>query len=255
MGTKALNIEDLIVSGKILASALFLAKELAHQKVTPLEIDSIIGRFISLHNAEPSFVGIDGYKFSSCISINNQVVHGVPTSVPIVEGDIVTVDIGVRYNGHCTDAARTFIIGNYYDNVKTKLVNAVNRALEEGIKAAVVGNKVGNISFSIQKVIESNGFRSPLYLGGHGIGFYPHTFPFIPNYGVKNKGRSLVQGMCLAIEPIAIAGSKDVFLDEDDGFSVYSCDGSLSAHSEDSIVITDSTPYILTRTTLDGRMV
>jgi len=248
------NLKLISHSGKILASALLLSKKLALPGITPAEIDLKINSFIRSHGATPSFLGLDGYMYSTCISINNQVVHAVPTNSPLEYGDMVTIDIGVMFKGHCTDAARTFVVGKPTKE-QQKLIKTANLALDDGIKAAIVGNRVGDISYAIQRCVELNGLRSPLEFGGHGIGFKPHENPFISNTGMKGKGMKLIEGIGLAIEPIVMSGSIGVFIDEVDGCTCYSDDGSLSAHVEDTIIVSYSIPFILTRETLSGGIV
>jgi methionyl aminopeptidase len=250
-----LNLNSIIHSGKILASALNLSKNLITVGISPLEIDTEIEKSIKRNGGVPSFLGYNGFPNSSCISINEQIVHGVPSTEPLQEGDLVTIDIGVSYENHCTDAARTFYIGSCIDERKKSLLSTVERALNNGILFSVSGNHVGDISYAIQKVIEINGYKTPLEIGGHGVGTVPHQPPFIPNYGVKGSGMELVYGMCLAIEPIVIDGSNKLALDSANGWSIYSPDGCLSVHIEDTIVVTDKEPLILTRNTLEGGVV
>jgi len=248
---QSLDISLITYSGRILASALALAKTLIKIESTPLYIDRKITEFILSYNAVPSFIGLGEYPYATCISVNDQVVHAVPTRKPLKRGDVVTVDIGVSYKGHCTDAARTFVVGKK-SREKKNLIDAVNIALDDGIKAAVAGNRIGDISYAIQRAVELNGYRSPLEFGGHGIGTKPHLDPFISNTGMKGLGVKLLEGICLAIEPIAMAGSIEVFVDEADTFTCYSEDGCLSAHAEDTIIVTKTVPIILTRATFSG---
>lgn len=250
----SLNFSHITHSGQILASALSLSKKLAGPGVTPAEIDKKIQSFICKQGASPSFLGLDGYGYATCISVNSQVVHSVPTSRPLKTGDMVTVDIGVSYKEHCTDAARTFVIGKPTKE-QALLISTANEALNAGIAAAITNNHLSDISYAIQRKVELNGFRSPLDFGGHGIGLKPHLDPYISNTGIKGKGEKLIEGQGLAIEPIVMAGSIEVFIDETDGCTCYSDDGSLSAHVEDTIIVSDLVPFILTRETLKGKVI
>lgn len=252
--SNSLNIRTHLHSGKILASALLLSKKLAKPGISPEYIDLEIHRFILSQKASPSFLGLDGFPCATCISVNSQLVHAVPSKRPLVNGDIVTVDIGVSYKRHCTDAARTFVIGKATKKQKF-IIETTALALDAGIAEAISGNRVGDISYAIQRRVELNGFRSPLEFGGHGIGFKPHEEPFIPNAGIKGIGPKLVTGNCLAIEPIVLEGSIEIFIDADDGFTYFTNDGKLSAHIEDTIVVSDHVPIILTRETLCGGII
>lgn len=250
-----LNLKNLIVSGKILASSLNKSKDLVVDGAIPEQIDKKIEKFIHSLNAVPSFKGYNGYPSSTCISLNHQIVHGIPKKVPLKEGDIVTVDIGVSYKKNHTDAARTFIVGNNPNKKQEKLLQCCNKALNDGISKAINNNNVGDISYAIQRIIEFSGYRTPLELGGHGIGLSPHTEPFIPNYGTAGSGIKLKSGMCLALEPIVIDGSNEIEIDKDDNWTIFSPHKNLSVHIEDTIVVTDNVPIILTRETLEGGLI
>jgi len=251
----SLNKEYMIHSGKILATAMELAKSLLISGNTTKQIDSAIHSLILDYKAIPAFIGIGGYPCASCIAVNSQVVHAVPSDIPLKNGDIVTIDIGVNYKKHFTDAARTYIIGQNTNTDNIELVNTAYEALNAGIKSAIKGNRISDISYEIQCVVEDAGFRSPLEFGGHGIGKKPHLEPFIPNSGSKGRGQILKNGLYLAIEPIVMAGSIEVFININDGFTCYSMDGCLSSHVEDTILISDFSPIILTRKTISGSYV
>lgn len=244
-----LNIEDLSTSGHILASSLSLSKFLIYSGVSFIKVNDIVEEFILDLGGIPSFKGLGGFPFSICVSVNEVLAHGVPQDRYMEYDDIVKVDIGVSYNGNFTDAARTFYCGNAEE--KLALLGIVQEALNKGVGASVAGNKVGDISFAIQKVLYSNGYRSPLHLGGHGIGLQAHTRPLILNYGPPNRGDAILSGMCLAIEPLVIKSSSVTEIKED-GFSVFSPTTVLTGHAEDTIVVTDGAPLILTRVTLEG---
>lgn len=235
-------------SGSILASALELGISMIEEGTAVSDIDKEVEKFIRSNNAEPSFIGLDDYKHASCISVNNEIVHAVPSKRVLQKKDIVTLDVGVRYKNLCTDAARTVTVG-VATGISKILIETVSKALDAGISEAVVGNNIGDISYSIQRVVEYAGFVSPLELGGHGIGTKPHMRPFLPNYGVRGSGPQLHVGQCIAIEPIVLAGKREVVFTNN---AVYSADGALSSHREDTIYISDDNPIILTRMTLKG---
>jgi methionyl aminopeptidase len=249
---KTLILSHLIKSGRILASCLDISKKMIKDGFSSSRIDEEVEKFILSNGAVPSFKGLHDFPFSTCISFNEQVVHGLPSDRKAVRGDVVTVDIGVSYKGHCTDAARTYTLGR--DDRKTSIIQASYRALEAGISQCIESNTVGDISFSIQKEIEGSGFRTPLEIGGHGLGLEPHEDPFIPNYGPPKTGMELIYGMVLAIEPIVMEKDNSIEV-SDDGFTIVSSNGYLSSHVEDSIVVTDKNPLILTRRTLEDNLV
>lgn len=246
---KTLSFDYLLHSGKILASALHLSKSLLELGNTPYNINAEIDLFIRNQGATPSFIGLDGFKYASCISVNEVVIHGVPKKIPLKNGDKVTVDIGVSFKNHCTDAARTFFIGRPKKDTN-KIISSSYSALNSGINKAIPGNRVGDISYSIQKEIVLSGFFTPLGYGGHGIGSKPHMDPFIPNYGMKSKGNVLIEGMCLAIEPILLEQNVEL-KQHKDKFSLVIENNIMSSHVEDTIIVHNS-PVILTRTTLHG---
>jgi methionyl aminopeptidase len=250
---KNLNLSYLIKSGEILASCLEMSKQMLSSKYTPVDIDTEVERFIISNGGMPSFKGLHGYPFSTCISFNEQVVHTTPAHREVLEDDIITVDIGVSYCGHCTDAARTYMFnGNPGNRI---LIDTAYKALDAGIERCVENNHVGDVSYSIQKEIELAGFKTVLEIGGHGIGLEAHEDPFVPNYGVCGRGPKLIYGMCLAIEPIVIEKNNRIVLDKKDGWSLYSPSRCLSAHTEDTVVVLDKKPLILTRKTLSGSYV
>jgi len=249
------RLASLKQSGKILASALSLSKNLLTPNITTLELDSEIHSFILKQGATPSFLGYQGFTNSSCISVNTQIVHGVPTSIPLITGDLVTIDIGVSFNGYCTDAARTYIVDDVENSKKNHLILTVQKALNSAIVQAIHGNTTGDISFAIQRDIELNGYKSPLELGGHGINKTPHELPFISNTGVKGRGSKIYEGMCLALEPIAMAGTRYIVQYDNDDWTFYSEDGELSSHTEDTILVTTDSPIVLTRETLEGGVI
>ena len=189
--------------------------------------------------------GVPAFPATLCISINDEVIHGIPSSKKIIkDGDVVSIDLVVYKDGFNGDAARTFIVGNGSSEAK-KLVDVTKQAFFEGIKYAKPGNRIGDISHRIGEFVESNGFNVVREFQGHGIGREMHEDPGIPNYGKAGRGIRLEPGMTLAVEPMVIAGRRDIYQDYD-GWTILTQDGSLSAHYENTILITEKEPEILT---------
>lgn len=255
-----LNLRDLTRSGRILASALNLSKGLLRPGINPKEIDFEIEKFITSCGGVPSFknycpVGFPlPFPAASCISVNTEILHAIPKSTPLKEGDVVTIDIGVAYNDNHTDAARTYIVGKTDNALLKNLIQSVHTALDKAFLVIRDGCRVGDIAFTIHRELLKYKFKPPLGLGGHSIGLKPHGEPFIPNYGKSGTGSIINSGLCLAIEPIAIAGNPEFFIEEDK-WTIVSTYGRLSAHEEDTIVVTEKNPIILTRKALDNREV
>jgi len=234
-------------SGHMLAETLkFLTTGYVKPGITTLDISNMAEEFIrSYDGAVPAFLGYNGFAGACCVSVNQQIVHGVPDNTPILEGDVVSIDCGVVYKGHFSDACRTVAIGDIDPKV-SKLIEVTRESLDEGIKGALVGNRVGDISYAIQRHIERNGFKVSLEFVGHGIGKVLHGPPCIPNYGPPNRGPKLKPGTCLAIEPVVFDGPPDAIL-APDGWTVSSKYGNMSAHFEDTIIVTEEGPEIITR--------
>jgi len=213
-----------------------------------LNLDSIAEDYILSKGGIPAFKGYNNFPSTLCISIDDEVVHGIPQNIFLEEGQIVSIDCGVLKNDYYSDSARTFPVGKI-SNEKQKLLEVTKKALEIGIEKAIPGNKVYDISDSIQKFVESNGFSVVRELVGHGIGKQLHLEPQIPNFSVPRTfslDTVLVEGMCLAIEPMVNLGKKDIYTMED-GWTVKTKDGSPSAHFEHSVLITNFQPRILTK--------
>jgi len=213
-----------------------------------LNLDSIAEDYILSKGGIPAFKGYNNFPSTLCISIDDEVVHGIPQNIFLEEGQIVSIDCGVLKNDYYSDSARTFPVGKI-SNEKQKLLEVTKKALEIGIEKAIPGNKVFDISDSIQKFVESNGFSVVRELVGHGIGKQLHLEPQIPNFSVPRTfslDTVLVEGMCLAIEPMVNLGKKDIYTMED-GWTVKTKDGSPSAHFEHSVLITNFQPRILTK--------
>lgn len=219
--------------------------------MTTMDLENIIMEVLKKNNAKPSFkgqLGFEGSKpfpYASCISINDEVIHGMPSKKRIIQdGDIVSVDIGAYKNGFHGDSAKTYMVGNVSDVAK-RLVEVTRQSFYEGIKYAKVGNRISDISHAIQQYVEKNGFSVVKEFQGHGVGKQLHEDPGIPNYGHPGRGPRLEAGMTLAIEPMVNVGSDEIII-MDDGWKVVTEDGSLSSHYEHTILITNNEPKLLT---------
>lgn len=232
------------LSGKIVAETLLLIEEKVRPGITTAELDRIAEEFIIKSGAKPSFKGLYGFPASLCISVNEQVVHGIPGGYVLKDGDIISVDCGALLNGYHGDAARTFGVGAISPEA-SKLIEVTRDSFFKGIEYAKVGNRLSDISHAIQNYVEASGFSVVKDFVGHGIGRQLHEEPDIPNYGLPNKGPKLDIGMTLAIEPIVNIGKSSVMTLKDKWTSVTR-DGSLSAHYENTIVILPDGPEILT---------
>ena len=232
-------------AGRITAEALLLARDLIRPGISTKEIDKKMHDFIIKSGATPSFLGYGGFPGSACISINNEVIHGIPSDKKILtEGDIVKIDVGARYRGYNGDSARTFAVGKVSDEA-LRLISVTEGSFYEAMKYARAGNRVGDIGSAIENYVISNGFSVVRQYVGHGVGAELHEEPSVPNYGRAGRGARLYSGMTLAIEPMVNVGAEDVRVLKD-GWTVTTADGKLSAHYENSICITDSDPILLT---------
>ena len=235
--------------GRVVAGILNTVEKYVKAGVTTKELDQIAEDFVLSQGAKPAF---KGYGFDKrnlfpatiCLSIDDQVVHGIPGSRKLEEGQLLSVDVGAIKNGYYGDAAKSFAVGNVSDE-KKKLMKVTKKALYIGIESAIAGNHVEDISHAVQEYVEGNGFSVVRDLVGHGIGTKLHEYPPVPNYGKKGKGPLLRNGMTIAIEPMVNAGSYRVYTARD-GWTVYTSDGKPSAHFEHTVVITDEKPEILT---------
>lgn len=209
------------------------------------DVDDYVENFIRSHGMIPSFKGLYGFPGSACVSINEEVVHGIPSSERILkEGDIVSVDVGSTYNGYCSDACRTYPVGKISETAQ-KLIDSARDSFFEGLKFCKVGYRLSDVSHAIQKKVESDGFNVIREYVGHGIGRDMHEDPQIPNFGKPGRGPRLAEGMVLAIEPMIVEGDYDVDVLLDD-WTVVTVDGKLAAHYENTVVITDGEPELLT---------
>ena len=232
-------------AGVITAEALLVAEEAIRPGVTTKEIDTKIRRFIEKCGAEPSFLGYGGFPGSACISLNSEVIHGIPSDkVILTEGDIVKIDVGARYRGYNGDSARTYPVGKVSDEA-LRLISVTRDSFYEALKAAKVGCRIGDIGSMVESFVISNGFSVVRDYVGHGVGKDLHEEPEIPNFGRAGHGARLYAGMTLAIEPMVNAGVPNVKVKRD-GWTVITQDGKLSAHYENTVAITESDPIILT---------
>lgn len=233
------------IAGRISAQALQVGGELVKPGVTTAQINKEIHKFILSQDAIPSFLGYGGFPASACISVNDTVIHGIPSDRVIQEGDIVSIDVGALYQGFHGDNAATFPAGKISDEAR-RLLDETRESLYKGIAAAVDGNRIGDVSFAVQSHVEPLGYGVVRTFVGHGIGREMHESPEVPNYGSPGKGPRLAVGMTIAIEPMINAGDPDVKV-LSDGWTVLTKDQSLSAHFEHTVAITENGPVILTQ--------
>ena len=232
-------------AGRITAEALLVAKEMIRPGVSTKEIDQKIRKFIESCGAVPSFLGYGGFPGSACISVNDEVIHGIPSQRKILkEGDIVKVDVGARFRGYNGDSARTFPVGKVSDEA-LRLISVTEKSFYEAMKVAKAGNRIGDIGHAVESFVISNGFSIVRDYVGHGVGADLHEDPEIPNFGVAGRGPRLYADMTVAIEPMVNQGLGKVKT-LSDGWTVVTADGKLSAHYENSIAITNGDPIILT---------
>ena len=238
------EIEKMRVAGKILKETLDLLEQSIFPGQTTLRLNDLAYNYIISKGAKPSFLNYEGFPFTICASLNDQVVHGFCSDVPLKEGDIISIDCGVIWEGFHSDAARTFPVGKI-SLENQKLINVTKQSFFEGIKDIKAGSKLGHISHRIQVYLEQNGYGVVRELVGHGVGENLHEDPAVPNYGKYNSGVVLTEGMTLAIEPMSTLGKRFVYL-EDNDWTVTTQDGKPSAHYENTVLITKDGVEILT---------
>lgn len=239
------EIELMRRAGKITAAARALAGEMVAPGVTTREIDKAVYRYIKSQGAVPSFLNYNGYPASVCISVNDEVIHGIPGNRVLRDGDIVSIDVGAYKDGVHGDCAATFICGSVSEEAK-RLIEVTRQSFFEGLKFAREGYRVPDISSAVQRYVEQNGFSVVREYVGHGIGAKLHESPEVPNFVEPRAGRPrLLRGMTIAVEPMVNAGTAAVKV-LPDGWTVKTADGKLSAHYENTILITDGEPEILT---------
>ncbi len=238
------EIELLRKSNLLLSNTIALLAKEIKPGITTLFLDNLAEDFIKSNNAKPAFKGYNGFPFTCCISVNDAVVHGFPNRNELKEGDVVSIDTGVSMNGYVGDSAYTFYIDNGNDAIK-KLLKITKESLYKGIEKAVVGNRIGDISWAIQEYTEKqHGYGVVRALTGHGIGKNLHEDPEVPNYGKRGNGLKLQNGLVIAIEPMINLGTKEVYLGDDD-WTIYTEDGQISAHYEHSIAVRKNKADIL----------
>jgi len=238
------DLQMLSRSGKILAGVMKRVRKFVRAGITTADIDRYSEELILKEKAIPAFKGYKGFPASVCVSVNDEIVHGIPGARVILDGDIVSVDLGVNYQGYFSDAAVTLAIGRVQSD-KKKLIEVTSQALDIGIKQCCVGNNLSDISYSIQNFVEGRGFQVVRQFVGHGIGQTLHEEPEIPNFGKPHLGPQLKSGMVLAIEPMVNMGSWEAQIAAN-GWTAVTIDGASSAHFEHTVAITDKGPVILT---------
>lgn len=239
------EIEFMKAAGRVTGETLKLLQELTKPGVSTLELDNAAEKYIRSQGCVPSFKGYGGFPGSVCASINDEVIHGIPDRRILKEGDIVSFDVGACYKGYHGDAARTFGVGKISDDAQ-RLIDVTCESFFEGIKFAKDGYRISDISGAIQKYVEDNGYSVLREYCGHGLGRELHEEPEIPNYVAPGRrGVRIRPGMCLAIEPMVNAGTREIYVADND-WTVLTQDGKLAAHYENSILVTNGEPILLT---------
>ncbi|MDB4349896.1 type I methionyl aminopeptidase [Omnitrophica bacterium] len=238
------EIELMKKAGRVIAKALGDIEKIIRPGMTTIELDKKTKKIITKEGCTPAFKGYKGFPGNICTSINDAVVHGIPKEEVLKEGDILSIDVGAMYDGYYADGARTYKVGRV-SKTAAKLIDVTKESLFAGIKEAMAGERLSNISHAIQDYVESHGYSVVRALVGHGIGSKIHENPEIPNFGKPNNGPLLKPGMTLAIEPMVNEGTYEVEI-LDDGWTVVTKDRKLSAHFEHTVLITEGEPEILT---------
>lgn len=232
-------------AGRITAQALLAAREQVRDGVSTYELDRVIRNTIEREGAKPSFLGYYGFPGSACISINDEVIHGIPSKSRILkEGDIVKIDVGAYYKGFHGDSARTFAVGSVSEEAQ-RLIKATEESFYAGIAAVKNGNRIGDVGSAIDTLVRSYGYSTVKKYIGHGIGKELHEAPDVPNFGTPGRGVRICSGLALAIEPMVNVGT-DKVVELADGWTVKTADGKLSAHYENTVALTDNGLWILT---------
>ena len=240
-----LQIKEMREAGRITGEALLVARENIREGISTYELDSIIRNYIEKCGAKPSFLGYGGFPGSACISINDEVIHGIPSKKKILrEGDVVKVDVGAFYKGYHGDAARTFAVGKVSEEAE-KLIKVTRDSFFAGIEKLQVGNRLGDVGHAIDSLVVANGFSTVKRYIGHGVGHELHESPDVPNYGTEGRGTRLCAGMTLAIEPMVNVGGEAV-REMGDGWTVKTADGKLSAHYENTVALTSEGVIVMT---------
>ena len=239
------ELEAMREGGRITAACLKMLAENAQVGVTTKELDRIAEDFIRSRGATPEFKGYQGFPASICASPNAMIVHGIPGSYRLKAGDIISLDVGVRYEGFVTDSATTVAVGEVSENAEG-LLETTRQCLAAATEQVQSGKRLGDIGYAIQALAESRGYGVVRDLVSHGVGRKMHEDPQIPNYGRPGTGPRLLPGMTFAIEPMITLGDYNIRLSEWDGWSIYTADGSLAAHFEHTVAVTENGPWILT---------
>jgi methionyl aminopeptidase len=238
------EIERMARAGRVVAETLALLAEHVRPGVTTAELDALADEFVVSQGGHPTFKGYRGYPAATCLSPNEMIVHGIPGPYALAEGDILSADVGVTLDGFVADSAYTFSVGDVSPEAE-RLLDVCQAALSAGVEQCRAGNRLSDISHAVQKVTEGAGFSVVRSLVGHGVGRSMHEDPQIPNYGPPGRGPLLSEGMVFAVEPMITAGGPEIVV-HDDEWSISTADGSLAAHFEHTVAVTESGPRILT---------
>ncbi|MBR2916054.1 MAG: type I methionyl aminopeptidase [Clostridia bacterium] len=238
------EIELMKIAGRVTGEALKRVEEAVKVGVTTAELNDIAEKYIRSQGCTPSFKNYGGFPGSVCASVNDVIIHGFPSNIPLLEGDVVSIDVGACYKGYHGDAARTFGVGKISSEAQ-RLIDVTKESFFKGAEFAKEGFRISDISGAIQKYVEENGFSILRDYCGHGIGSHLHEEPDIPNYITKSRGPRMRAGMVIAVEPMVNQGEKEYYV-ADDEWAVLTADGKLSAHYENTILITDGEPVFLT---------
>lgn len=238
------DLNEMRKAGRIVAEVFELMREMIRPGITTAELSKAAEALIKKRNAKPLFKGYGGFPAAACISVNEEVIHGIPGRRVLQEGDVVSVDVGAQIHGFCGDGARTFAVGQISPEVQ-HLLDTTQLCLAEGIKQAVSGNRLGDIGSRVQQIAEAEGYGVVRDYVGHGIGREMHEAPDVPNYGTAGRGIRLVNGMVIAIEPMINMGTHEVYRLKD-GWTVVTKDALPSAHFENTVAITPDGPQIMT---------
>jgi methionyl aminopeptidase len=239
------ELEAMREGGKITAGCLAALARAVEPGVTTAELDELADSYIRERGGKPEFKGYQGFPRSICTSPNAMIVHGIPGSYTLQEGDIVSIDAGTRFEGFVSDSAVTMRVGGVSDEVEG-LLTTTQECLAAATQEMRPGNKLGDVGHAIQSIAEGRGYGVIRDLVSHGVGRQMHEEPQIPNYGKPGTGTRLLSGMTFAIEPMISLGTYEIVLDEEDGWSIYTADGSIAAHYEHTIAVTDDGPWVLT---------
>ena len=240
------QIKEMREAGRITGEALLVARENVREGISTFELDKIIRNYIEKQGAKPSFLGYGGFPGSACISINDEVIHGIPSKKRILrEGDVVKIDVGAYYKGFHGDAARTIAVGKVSEEAQ-RLIDVTRESFFKGIEKFKDGNRLGDIGHAIDSFVVENGFSTVKRYIGHGIGHALHESPDVPNYGTEGRGTRLCPGLVLAIEPMVNIGREDV-RELGDGWTVKTADGTLSAHYENTVALTSDGLIVMTQ--------